>query len=50
MPGWEEEMDSNMVIHPGLRGDVDRYGNLPIGIDRSACARTSPFGRAALRT
>ena len=43
-------MDSTTMIHPGLRGNVDGCGNLPIGIDRSARARTSPFGRAALRT
>lgn len=31
-PAIVEEMDSTTVIHPGFRGEVDRYGNLLIGI------------------
>ena len=30
-PAIVEEMDSTTVIHPGFRGEVDRYGNLLIG-------------------
>ena len=30
-PAIVEEMDSTTMIHPGFRGEVDRYGNLLIG-------------------
>ena len=31
-PAIVEEMDSTTVIHPGFRAEVDRYGNLLIGV------------------
>ena len=33
-PAIVEEMDSTTVIHPGFRAEVDRYGNLLIGVGR----------------
>ena len=46
-PAIVEEMDSTTVIHPGFRGEVDRFGNLLIKTERVDGLRLAGYVQAS---